>query len=104
MKESAYINRKVNMAPQEEIAERERQYRLYDYYGIPYLMLDDAVEYDIQKDIDRNHASDLIMRGLSIPKDLDERLLRYKREDEERLKANREREHKNNRGKSYAMK
>lgn len=60
MKESAYINRKVNMAPQEEIAERERQYRLYDYYGIPYLMLDDTVEY--------------------------------------------EREHKNNRGKSYAMK
>lgn len=70
---------------QEQIDEQERKFKLYDYYGIPYGILDgghDCSCMDMQKEIDREDARLLIMQGKEIPRDLEDKLMRYKLEDE----------------------
>lgn len=66
----------------EQIAETERREKLYDYYGIPYGVFDGEEEIEfIEIEKDRTEAQILIMQGKEIPKDLEERLLRYKEQD-----------------------
>ena len=67
---------------EEQIAETERRENLYDYYGIPYGIFDgDEKEDSTEIEKDRTEAQILIMQGKEIPKDLEERLLRYKEKD-----------------------
>ena len=67
---------------EEQIAETERREKLYDYYGIPYGIFDGDENVDsIEIEKDRTEAQILIMQGKEIPKDLEERLLRYKEEN-----------------------
>lgn len=67
---------------EEQITETERRENLYDYYGIPYGIFDGDEKVDsIEIEKDRTEAQILIMQGKEIPKDLEERLLRYKEQD-----------------------
>lgn len=67
---------------EEQITETERRENLYDYYGIPYGIFDgDEKDDSIEIEKDRTEAQILIMQGKEIPKDLEERLLRYKEQD-----------------------
>ena len=66
---------------EEQIAETERRENLYEYYGIPYGVFDGEEKVDSNEiEKDRTEAQILIMQGKEIPKDLEERLLRYKKE------------------------
>lgn len=56
--------------------------RRFEYYGIEYNNLDGGELAESKKEKDRDEARILILMGKEIPKDLEERLLRYKAEDE----------------------
>lgn len=62
---------------EEEIKMTEEKEKLYEYYGIPYGVIDGSEkDNDIEKD--RTAAQILIMQGKPIPADLEKRLLEYK--------------------------
>jgi len=68
----------------EQYEQRNKKFKLYEKYGIPYGTFDGTPEIDIQsfqKDKDRQTAISLIMQGKEIPEDL-KKLLHYKQEDE----------------------
>jgi hypothetical protein len=69
----------IREATKEELLEQKRIEKLYIYYGLPYRVFDEA---PIPKDVemDWSKASLLITQGKPIPKDLEERLFRYKEE------------------------
>lgn len=70
----------------EQREQQDRKFELYDYYGIPYGMLDNDNDIEIsQKEIDREDARLLLMQGKKIPKDLEIRLLRYKQNDQQKV-------------------
>lgn len=68
---------------EEEIKMTEEKEKLYEYYGIPYGVIDGSENdnKDIEIEKDRTSAQILIMQGKEIPKDLEQRLLRYKEEE-----------------------
>ena len=72
-----YVSPCYKERTQEDIMEQERRFKLYEYYGIPYGIFDDV---DEKSDVeaDREWARHLIMQGLDIPKELEERVLKYK--------------------------
>ena len=61
---------------EEEIKMTEEKEKLYEYYGIPYGVIDGTKEDEnnIEKEKDRTTAQILIMQGKTIPSDLEERL------------------------------
>ena len=65
---------------EEEIKMTEEKEKLYEYYGIPYGVIDgsEKEEKDIEIEKDRTTAQILIMQGKEIPEDLKNRLLQYK--------------------------
>ena len=65
---------------EEEIKMTETKEKLYEYYGIPYGVIDGAEkeDKDIEIERDRTEAQILIMQGKPIPADLEKRLLQYK--------------------------
>ena len=63
---------------EEEKQKRERIFEQYEYYGIPYLQIDDDKECETQEDLDKMEARVYIMRGEEVPTDLAEKLLKYK--------------------------
>lgn len=64
---------------EEEIKMTEEKEKLYEYYGIPYGVIDGSEEdNDIEIEKDRTTAQILIMQGKPIPADLEKRLLEYK--------------------------
>ena len=68
--------------------EQEKRFSLYEYYGIPYGYLcgggiDEGTYFSNPKNVDRNAARLLIMQDKPIPKDLEERLFKYKRISEQ---------------------
>lgn len=71
---------------EEEIRMTEEKEKLYEYYGIPYGVIDGAdnpnKEIEIEKD--RTTAQILIMQGKEIPKELEQRLLQYKEEEKKK--------------------
>ena len=71
---------------EEEIKMTEAKEKLYEYYGIPYGVIDgsEKEDYDIEIEKDRTAAQILIMQGKPIPADLEKRLLEYK-ENEKNL-------------------
>lgn len=69
---------------QEQIEAQKTKFKKYDYYGIPYGYFDtskDGEGYDSKKERDREQARLLIMSGKNIPKDLEIRLLEYKKQE-----------------------
>lgn len=65
---------------QEQLAKQESKFKLYDCYGIPYGILDgDSEHIDMQKELDIEDARLFIMQGKKLPKDLEIRLLGYKK-------------------------
>lgn len=63
----------------EQLQEQEARFKRYDYYGIPYGIIDDPEDEEItQIEIDQVEAVTLILQGKEIPKDLEQRLLSYK--------------------------
>lgn len=64
----------------EEIQKGEKQDSIAEYYGVPFGIFD-ANKIENQKQRDQNKACLLILQDKEIPKDLGERLLRYKEED-----------------------
>lgn len=85
---SKYFPFGEQMIPTQEQIEKEKEkFRRYDYYGIPYGYFDDlnmGEGYETEKDMDREEARFLIMKGENIPADLEKRLLYYKQQDMER--------------------
>ena len=80
---------KVNFLPDyarpqtpQEIKKANERIRKFEYYGIEYNNLDGGELAESKKEKDRDEARILILMGKEIPKDLEERLLRYKDEDE----------------------
>lgn len=74
----------------EQMAQQENKFEAYDFYGIPYGIIDDTrdgEQFATKKDIDREKARLLIMQQKPLPKDLEQRLLRYKAEDEKASSA-----------------
>ena len=70
---------------EEEIKMTEEKEKLYEYYGIPYGVIDSSKEEnDIEIEKDRTTAQILIMQGKTITADLEKRLLEYK-ENEKNL-------------------
>ena len=71
---------------EEEIKMTEEKEKLYEYYGIPYGVIDGAEnpskKIEIEKD--RTTAQILIMQGKEIPKELEQRLLKYKEEEKKK--------------------
>lgn len=65
---------------EEEIKMTEEKEKLYEYYGIPYGVIDgsEKEEKDIEIEKDRTTAQILIKQGKEIPEDLKNRLLQYK--------------------------
>ena len=59
--------------------------KLYEYYGIPYGVIDGAEkeDEDIEIEKDRTEAQILIMQGKPIPADLEKRLLLYKENEKQ---------------------
>lgn len=72
----------VNLTP-EEIEFNKRKWDLYDYYGIPYGVIDDSKTEESTKDLDYLKASILISQGEEISKDLEERLFKYKEDSKD---------------------
>jgi hypothetical protein len=71
---------------EEKIIEQKTRFEKYDYYGISYGCLDgegqtEGEGYYTEKDKDRAKARLLILGKKEIPKDLEERLLKYKQQD-----------------------
>lgn len=68
---------------EEEIKMTEQKEKLYEYYGIPYGVIDglEKEEKELAIEKDRTEAQILIMQGKEIPEDLGKRLLRYKEND-----------------------
>ena len=75
------MSRVVRKLTNMEILQEERWRQLFRYYGIPYDMFDENMG-SSQIDKDRNIASMLIIAGKPIPKDLEDRLLKYKEKEE----------------------
>ena len=76
------------MVDREKLAQQSKlRFRLYDYYGIPYGGFDtdeDAGEglFLSEKQQDRERARTLILGMQAIPKELADRLLKYKEQDQ----------------------
>lgn len=79
---------------QEEINEWKKLKKFYDYYGIPH---DVFAETEIPKEIERDWSKAIVLinEGKTIPKDLEQRLLYYKKyvktnkkENEKKKRAN----------------
>lgn len=68
----------------EDIKLRQEQIEKMKALGIKVNVLDSKKEFE--EDIDKLEASLLIMQGKEIPKELEERLLRKKKEDNSKLK------------------
>ena len=66
----------------QEIRETHERIRRFEYYGLEYNAFDEGDFDESKKEKDRDEARMLILMGKEIPKDLEERLLRYKAEDE----------------------
>lgn len=68
---------------EEEIKMTEEKEKLYEYYGIPYGVIDGSEkdDKDLEVEKDRTMAQILIMQGKEIPADLEQRLLQYKEEN-----------------------
>lgn len=69
---------------QEQVKDQQLKFQKYDYYGIPYGYFDTSEEgegYKSKKEIDREKARLLILSGKNIPKDLEIRLLQYKKQE-----------------------
>lgn len=71
---------------EEEIRMTEEKEKLYEYYGIPYGVIDgiDNPNKEIEIEKDRTTAQILIMQGKEIPKELEQRLLKYKEEEKKK--------------------
>lgn len=69
----------VRKPTEQEIKLSIEREKLYDYYGIPYAIF---CELNIPKNVDKDwsEAIVLISQGKPIPKDLEDRLLKYKKE------------------------
>ena len=69
------------IATDEQVRERNAKFAKYEAYGIPYGILDDTHGEGKRTSIDkdREQARLLIMQGKNLPKDLEERLLKYKK-------------------------
>ena len=69
------------IATDEQVGERKSKFEKYDAYGIPYGILDDTYGEEKRNSVDkdRERARLLIMQGKKLPKDLEERLLKYKK-------------------------
>lgn len=67
----------VKLMSAAELEEREKRFRLYEKYGIPYGVFDGEEE-DCFIEADRQMAVYYIVSGQEIPKDLEERLLNSK--------------------------
>ena len=61
---------------EEEVIKRERKFQLFDYYGIPYGLLDGDVT---RMDKEFHEARMLIEQGKPVSMELEKRLLEYKR-------------------------
>lgn len=66
----------------QEIKKTNERIKRFEYYGIEYNNLDGGELAESKKEKDRDEARMLILMGKEIPKDLEERLLKYKAEDE----------------------
>jgi alanyl-tRNA synthetase len=83
---SSYYPFGEKIVPTEEEIEKERlMFKQYDYYGIPYGLIDDSAygegnRTDIEEDQDA--ARMFILKGEPVPKDLETRLLKYKEQCE----------------------
>ena len=72
---------KVRKPSQEELNKRKERERVYDYYGIPYGVFDEnSTPKEVERDWSR--AISLLAKGEKIPKELEERLLKYKQRAE----------------------
>lgn len=76
----SYLPMGYQLQTDEQIKDMDRKFELYDYYGIPYGIFDDA-RLDINVEKDRTAAKLMIMQGITIPEDLKKRLLEYKDAD-----------------------
>mgnify|MGYP003315363815 FL=1 len=65
----------------EQVKAQQIKFERYDYYGIPYGQFDTLENEEGHKEKDREEARLLIMKGESIPKDLENRLLQYKKQE-----------------------
>ena len=69
---------------QEQIEKQTLIYKRYDFYGLPYGHFDASEEADVystQKAVDREKARLLILEGKAIPKELEAKLLEYKKQE-----------------------
>lgn len=80
MNNQSYLPYGLQLQTPEQIEDMEKKFALYEYYGIPYAMFDEIKTDDIIEK-DRMKAILMIMQGIAIPKDLEERLLKYKEGD-----------------------
>ncbi len=72
---------KVRKPSQEELNKRKEREIIYDYYGIPYGVFDgNSTPKEVERDWSR--AISLLAKGEKIPKELEERLLKYKQKAE----------------------
>lgn len=82
---SRYLPYGKELIPTEEQIEQQQiKFKRYNYYGVPYGEFDgnDYGEGRLsQKDKDIEQARILIMAGKEIPKDLENRLLEYKKKN-----------------------
>ena len=76
------FGKEIKQTEQQKMFEK-RKFERYDYYGIPYGMLDgdtdEGTRTDREEDIEK--ARLLIMQGEEIPKELADRLLMYKEQE-----------------------
>lgn len=67
---------------EEELKEQQARFDAYEFYGIPYGILDseneEKKEEDLNIEIDRNEARSYILQNKPLPEDLAKRLLAYK--------------------------
>lgn len=72
------------------VLEQENMFKQYDYYGIPYGIIDaNSEEKMTQKEIDREKAKLFIASKEPIPQELVSKLLRYKAEDNNKKSSKR---------------
>lgn len=72
----------------QEIKKTNERIKRFEYYGIEYNNFDGGELDESKKEKDRDEARIFILMGKEIPKDLEERLLRYKAEDERSTNEN----------------
>lgn len=73
----------------EQIEQQNRKFRTFEYYGIPYGIFDGSDKgegHKTQRDKDIELARILIIKGESLPKDLEQRLLQYKQSKPNQVK------------------